>query len=310
MNEIPGSHGQYPSISVVIATYNGAKFLAKQVHSILAQTVFPAEIIVCDDCSTDNTVAILETFKHVPGFKYYQNEQTLGVIENFKKAVSRTAPGNYIALCDQDDIWLPEKLEKSALALLQIDDGLTPAMIYSDLVLIDEHESILNNSVSNEMGQDKYRQCLQTLLFGNFVTGCTVMMNAKMKSYFLQIPDSNKYQHDAWIALIGFTFGKVARLEKGYIQYRKHNHNVTFSAHQKKSRTTRLWLHLTSVFTQNNFLQEPIALVKAFYQAYEEILPDLCKKMMLELIALENASYLNKKIAFERAFKEHWNKRF
>ena len=68
MNEIPGSHGQYPSISVVIATYNGAKFLAKQVHSILAQTVFPAEIIVCDDCSTDNTVAILETFKHVPGF--------------------------------------------------------------------------------------------------------------------------------------------------------------------------------------------------------------------------------------------------
>src|ERR1700741_8897 len=153
-----------PAISVVMTTYNGERFLVQQIESILSQTLPPKEIIVCDDGSSDGTVNILEKYRKSHSIIYHVNEKRLGVVNNFKKAVSFTSPGNYVALSDQDDIWLPEKLERSATALSTIDDGKTPAMIYSDLIVIDQDKNILNGSLNNELGFDKYRHCLSTLL--------------------------------------------------------------------------------------------------------------------------------------------------
>ena len=297
-------------ISVVIATYNGGRFLEQQIQSVLTQTLQPAEIIVCDDDSSDGTIEILEKFSRNTPLRYYRNKTRLGVVENFKKAVSLTSPNNYIALCDQDDIWLPEKLEKSVQALSQIDDGITPAMIYSDLILIDSNEKLLNLSVSNELEHDKYKHCLATLLFGNFVLGCTVMMNGKMKEFFSDIPANKAFNHDAWITLIAFTFGKVSTLAHPYIKYRKHEYNVTFANHKKKNRMERIGNHIRSFFRKTDFLQEQIKLAKAFYNSYQYRLSDDHKKAIEEMWQLENASYVKKKLAFEIAFKDNWIKRF
>src|SRR5450631_4123056 len=110
MNETYPQHdlSHFP-VSVVIATHNGERFLEQQINSILTQTVKAAEIIVCDDDSKDNTIPILEKFSCKGYLTYYRNTKRIGVVENFKKAVSLCLPGTYIALCDQDDIWLPEK---------------------------------------------------------------------------------------------------------------------------------------------------------------------------------------------------------
>lgn len=297
-------------LSVVMATYNGEAYIEQQIHSLLCQTIMPDEIIICDDASTDNTVAIIKQFSSHPKIKYFVNTTRLGVVGNFKKAVALAIPGNYIALCDQDDIWLPEKIERSFIPLACLQCDYLPAMIYSDLVLISSTEEILNPSVDNELGHDKYKHCLQTLLFGNFVLGCTVIMNGKMGEFFADIPENKSFNHDAWITLIAFTFGKVVHLKHPYIKYRNHDNNLTFINHRKKNRIARLSNHILSLFIKTDFLEEEIELVQTFYNQYQDRLSIDDKKMLQNFINLSRRPYLQKKIAFEIAFKNNWIKRF
>ena len=99
-------------ISVAMATYNGEKFIREQLDSILAQTITDWELIVCDDVSTDSTIAILEEYANKDGrIQIHKNKVNLGFKRNFEKAISLCS-GDYIALCDQDDIWKHDKVEK------------------------------------------------------------------------------------------------------------------------------------------------------------------------------------------------------
>ena len=298
-------------ISVVMTTYNGEQFLEQQINSVLLQTLQPSEIIVCDDGSTDDTVKILERFSQHPGFTFYRNETRLGVVENFKKAVSFTTAGNYIALCDQDDIWLPEKLERSLSTLLQIEDPLLPSMVYSDLILIDDHNKIISHSVITELGHHKYRHCLETLLFVNFVLGCTILMNPKMKEFFADIPNNNTYHHDAWIALIAFTFGRIAMLDHPYIKYRKHGRNVTLKGgYRKRNFAKKIKDHTKAIFLKTDLLEVQLSMAGSFYEIYKDRLSAQHKKKITGLLKLTGRSYVRKKMAFEIAFANNWIKRF
>jgi glycosyltransferase involved in cell wall biosynthesis len=297
-------------ISVVMTTYNGAKFLSQQIESLLAQNLQPAEIVICDDCSTDATPDILSRYAGLYGIRYYINDTRLGVIENFKKAVALSAPDNYIALCDQDDIWLPNKLKDSAATLAAIDDGDIPAMTYSNLTIVDEKGTVLNPSLNSSLGFDKFKHCLSTLVFGNFVLGCTVLMNPPMRRLFAQIPDHPAFNHDAWITMIGFTFGKAVSLSGSYVLYRQHATNVTFSRHKDTRRYERILKHLKNIFTDHNYLLDRIALLKEFQKVYASLLTAGQLEDMQVVLDLEKASYLKKKIALEKAFRGRWINRF
>src|SRR5690349_15385572 len=108
-------------ISVAMATYNGAPFLPEQLQSLAAQTLPPFELVVCDDGSTDRTIQILREFATSAPFpvRIHENSERLGFGDNFLKAAA-LCQGDWIAFCDQDDIWLPHKLETVAR---HIDDG-------------------------------------------------------------------------------------------------------------------------------------------------------------------------------------------
>ena len=99
-------------VSIALATYNGAKYLKQQLDSFQAQTCLPDELVVCDDCSKDNTVEILEEFKETASFIVIiiQNESNLGYTGNFEKAISLCS-GNLIFISDQDDVWFNNKIE-------------------------------------------------------------------------------------------------------------------------------------------------------------------------------------------------------
>ena len=297
-------------ISVAMATCNGEKFIGKQIDSILAQTMQPTEIIICDDASTDNTIAILKQYEEKKLIKLYSNDRRLGVIDNFKKAVSLTSDGHYIALSDQDDIWLPQKLEQTHQQLIKIDSGMHPCIVYSDMMMIDENEQHINHSFLNELGLDKYEHSLITLLYANFVAGCTVLMNTKMRELFATIPKNKSFNHDTWIALIAFSIGKAKKLPSPFMLYRKHAHNVSFANHRKKSRLLKAVDHLKSAFVQNDFLNDQIVLVKEFYKHFKDDLSEDNKKVIQQFLKHENKSSLNRKIAFELAFRDKWIKRF
>src|SRR5260370_27009832 len=100
-----------PSISVAMCTFNGARFLPEQLQSIALQTLQPSELVICDDGSTDGTVGILQSFALSARFpvRIFCNQETLGPARNFEKAIG-LCDGEIISLCDQDDVWRPEKL--------------------------------------------------------------------------------------------------------------------------------------------------------------------------------------------------------
>ena len=108
-------------ISLVIPTYNGEKYLREQLDSIYRQTLVPDEVIAVDDRSKDGTVDILKEYADRYGLKYFVNEQNLGYNKNFAKGIS-LASGDYICLCDQDDVWMPEKVETLHKKLIEIEN--------------------------------------------------------------------------------------------------------------------------------------------------------------------------------------------
>ena len=307
MDTIHTSHKVHKTVSVVMATFNGALFLEKQMHSILQQSLMPVSIIICDDGSTDDTVNILKKFSNqYPIIKYFVNEERLGVIGNFKKAVSLASDADFIALSDQDDIWFPDKLEKLCENLSVIDDGQAPAMVYSDLVVIDGNEKILNPSFWNELGHDGYTHNFETLLFGNFVTGCTILMNQPMRNHFARMP-ADVLMHDAWLALIAFSFGKVDVIPEPLVKYRRHNTNAAFLTTYQKKNTIQKWLvHIKLLFTKNDYLKDQLQLVQMFMDAYGNLLKQEQAEKVNTFLQLRNRSYLRKKLLFKTFFKNHW----
>jgi len=186
---------EQPLVSIAMTTYNGEKYLTKQLESIYAQTYKNIEVIICDDCSTDNTINILEEYKRKYGLKYFINSSNLGYIKNFYKAISLTS-GDYIALSDQDDIWLLNKIE------IQMRNIGNYSLICSDLQLIDDNDNIFEKSFKNyqSIKIPSNNNQLKHLLFSNFVTGCTCLFKKEILNDLTNFPDC--IPHDWWLAIL------------------------------------------------------------------------------------------------------------
>ncbi len=287
-------------ISVAITTYNGGLYLDEQILSILCQDLKPAEIIVCDDGSTDDTQQILERYQSNGHLKFYINPARLGLIENFKKAVSLCNADNYIALSDQDDVWLPNKLSKCAAAMVQIEDRQQPCMVYTDLTLVDAEQHIINTSFRNEMGQDKYRHDLLSLLYNNFINGCTILMNRQLHIQFESAPPKIYFNHDGWLGLLAFTFGKVKEIEEPLVLYRKHTNNLSIDNAQKpNNKYLNVYREvLKALKGDDNFLTDQLAAVQEFYKIFKETMPADKKMIFEQFLKLTNKQYLAKKLAY------------
>lgn len=201
-------------ISIAIATYNGDKYLAEQLDSILQQTYSATEIIIIDDCSHDNTWNILQKYANqYPQIKLHQNNANLGACLSFAKAIS-LCNGDYIALADQDDVWLPNKL------LILIDNIGDSLLIHSDAFIVDENLNIFANTFSKGvMNQTNFID----YLFANNVTGCTCMFTRALISKSFPMPEF--YMHDHYLAIAASYLGTIKYLPQPLIYYRQHTAN-------------------------------------------------------------------------------------
>jgi glycosyltransferase involved in cell wall biosynthesis len=299
-----------PPIAVLMATYNGALYLKEQIDSILNQSLQPTIIIVSDDGSEDDTHLILEKYVAEEKITFIKNEIRLGVVGNFVKLLTQLPQGYYFALSDQDDIWHSKKLEECYNALQKIEHQDQPCMVYSDLCLMDAQKNIINRSFRNELGHDKYKHCLETLLFGNFVLGCTTLCNFSLKEYIIGMPIHSSFNHDAWMAMVSYTFGKSYSIDKPLVDYRQHSNNVTIRSHSKKTVINRYVNHIKQLFTKNDFLEDRFTIVDLFYSHYKNSITPQKRIQFQKFLELKNKSYLTKKIAFEIAFYNKWTNRF
>jgi hypothetical protein len=224
-----------PQISVVLCSYNGARFLPKQLASIAEQTLPPFEVIACDDGSNDATIAILESFKAAVSFPIHihRNEKRLGSTRNFEHAM-RLARGNLIALCDQDDQWKPEKLER--LAQILNDEAI--AGVFTDADLIDDASSPMEGTLWSRghlppRAQQLFRQDpVGLLLKQDVATGATMLVRPQVLNLFQTIPE--EWVHDGWLTwMIVLHAAQIGRLElspETLTQYRVHSQQQTGEA--------------------------------------------------------------------------------
>lgn len=206
------------NVSIALCTYNGAKFIEKQINSILEQSYAKiVEIICVDDCSLDDTVSILHKIKRDnPKLIIVENSSNLGYIHNFEKALTLCS-SPFIAISDQDDIWYPTKVEK---LMKRIGDKL---MVYSDTEYIDENEHKVGRKMSDFRQLGECQSCLNFALF-NGVSGHTMIIRKELLS--LALPFNDVVPHDYWLAFHAAKTGSIAYVNEPLVGYRQHSSNV------------------------------------------------------------------------------------
>ena len=205
-----------PVISVSMATYNGEKYLQEQLDSILTQTIPAYEIVIVDDCSTDNTWQILHEYAvNYPQIKIYQNNDNCGVAKTFDCALSMVS-GDYIALADQDDVWVPQKLE---VLVANIGENL---LIHSDAYVVDGTLQIINSSF---LGTKVFTKKNSNYFVFNDVHGCTALIKRELLELALPIPEGF-YLHDHYLAIFAAALKKITYIDQPLIYYRQHDSNV------------------------------------------------------------------------------------
>lgn len=211
-------------LSVALCTYNGSSFIEEQINSILNQSTNVDEIIICDDQSTDNTVSILKKLQtNNPLIHIIENEVNLRSTKNFEKAIS-FCRGDYIFLCDQDDIWKTDKVEKIITIFKQ---NPTAEGIFSNADLVDENNTIFTDKTiwdsvfffENELQKpiDFFDIIAKN---GNIVTGATLCIKKEVKSFI--IPFSEENLHDEWIATLLALRKTLFYSTENLISYRIH----------------------------------------------------------------------------------------
>jgi hypothetical protein len=215
-----------PSVSIALCTCNGEDYLGDQLASFVSQTVLPDELIACDDASTDSTVEILEGFGKAASFpvRIYRNEQRLGPTKNFERATSLRS-GDLVFFCDQDDVWLPQKVN-TLLEALRSNPGAD--YVFSDALIVDETLRPMGYTMWESIGftrgerrRFKRGRQLDVLLKHNVVTGATMAFRAGLKTTILPMPDESI--HDEWIALVASAAGlQGVLIEEPLIKYRQH----------------------------------------------------------------------------------------
>lgn len=213
-----------PSVSVCLATYNGEKYIAEQIESILAQLGSDDELIVSDDGSTDNTTEIISAIKD-SRIKFINNLREHGYTPNFENALQHSTK-EVIFLSDQDDIWEKDKLTE-CLNYLETYD-----FIVHDATIVDSSKNVIGTSFFKE--RKSHRSWLGNLLKFGYL-GCCMAFRRRILERALPFPSNRRLcTHDNWLFLIAKTFYKVGYIDKPLIKYRRHGKNTSTGGFQRK----------------------------------------------------------------------------
>ena len=215
-------------IAILMATYNGEKYICQQIDSILSQTCKDWELYIHDDGSTDNTIAVVESYveKYPNKIHLIDGKSTGGAKYNFFYMFGQVEAPYYMT-CDQDDVWLDKKIELTYDKMLTIENKAdVPCLVYTELRVVDSELNTIADTMSGYQSLDCHKRTINQFILQNSVTGCTMMVNRALRDKMLRITDiDNTIMHDWWAALVAAQFGKTAFIEEPTILYRQHGDN-------------------------------------------------------------------------------------
>lgn len=295
------------AVEILLATYNGEKFLPEQLDSILKQTNQNFRILIRDDHSQDSTVGIIKKYaeKHPDKIFLSLSEKNNGPISSFSYLLEQaTAP--YIMFSDQDDVWFEDKIEKTLKAMKQQESQTsseTPLLVHSDLQVVNAQLKLIDKSYWNFANLAPIKQnSLNRMITQNVVTGCTVMVNRSLAILASPIPQG-VMMHDWWLALVAIAFGKIEQINAPTMLYRQHNRNV-LGAQKFGS-----FCYLTKKLQELNQDDDgKLQQTSMFLKKYHGKLSEFQKLSLLTYLRLKKTSCLKRKflILKHQFYKNGW----
>jgi glycosyltransferase involved in cell wall biosynthesis len=224
-------------IHILLATYNGAEYLQEQLDSIAAQTHRNWALHVADDDSSDSTIDIIDSFSRCHQGKVKRIQFRLRASSpkaNFMRLLREvSSESKYLALCDQDDVWVEHKLEALLTTCKAVEErgGIHPCLVYSDLMVADANLEVRARSFMAQIATRPSRLSFAQLLLENSIPGCSAMLNGALLRLVQDYagPLDDIIMHDWWLALIAMGCGRVGFVQEPLVYYRQHNSNVAGS---------------------------------------------------------------------------------
>lgn len=276
----------FVKIHILLSTYNGEKYLIPQLDSIFSQTYHNFNLFIRDDGSSDNTLDILHTY--IQKHPEYADQivllpnpasSNIGYMNSFWTLLKECSGADYYSFCDQDDVWMPDKLQKAIEFLNKEEDSL-PLLYFSNYYYCNE------NLVPQHKAPDvSLPITLENVLFYTPAFGFSIVINERLRQMMLLTATHNHLPHDGWCQKLAAAFGKIIYNEQCTAYYRRHSNAVTFSYASYKS-AIQNWIKndlLGSAMKENHYI------LTRFYQEYGHLL----KKedaALLKLFAVNKSS--------------------
>ena len=281
-----------PLIEVVMPTYNGVLFIEEQISSIFQQTLRPYRLLVRDDGSTDGTLLLLERLKLIYGS--WLVIMSCGLNKGCKSSINSLlshTTADYVALSDQDDVWLVDKMELAYAEIIRAEtqNGKeVPILIHTDLKIVGSNLEEYYGSFMCRQHLDPFLNSPHCLALTNIVTGCTMLINRPLINKALPIP-SQALVHDWWIALVASVFGKIIYIPISTILYRQHSNNLIGAkglGFNYWSKRLYQWLFYSASGSHTLDAISQINVLQSRYQIRISILPSLISLSKIERIRL------------------------
>lgn len=287
------------TVAICMATYNGEKYIAEQIDSIVKQTYTDWLLFIRDDGSKDNTIEILKkiinekTDKIVliedPDLKGGSSKKNFAAILRW---VTEHYKFQYFMFSDQDDYWLPEKVETAILEVKKIESQKQcPVLVHSDLKVVDADLNVLGESFWDYRKLNPDTRDLAHLLVQNNITGCTMCWNAELNR-LLNISDDAVAMHDWWIALVASCFGNIGYIKEPSILYRQHGDNVVGAT--KVNSLSFIIKRLTGSAHVKETLDMSMTQAEAFAAYYQEMLTAEQRKVIARFADLKHRNKIRK----------------
>lgn len=293
-----------PSVDVLLAVYNGARYLPLLLDSLLAQTFQDFRLVISNNRSTDETGAILDKYREKFSSRLCvlpMPETHLSAHENFAR-VTEAGDAPYAMYADADDFWHPDKIETTLQAMQAGERQYgpdVPLLVHSDLRVVDENLHCLSPSFWRYQFVDPRRTELRQLILQNCVTGCTTMLNRALFDLGRPIP-ADACVHDHWYALVASAFGRIVPIPQPLIEYRQHAANVTGA---KKWGVPYVVGRARNLYAENGARQtidRNILQAGAFLARYEGRLSPTQRKIVENFAAIRRRGAVGRRVSLVR----------
>ena len=280
-------------VAILMSTYNGEKYLREQIESLQKQTFKKWELFIRDDGSTDNTISVINKLQVKDSRIHFLNDKKIQLrpMKSFLYLLSNVSADFYF-FCDQDDYWLPEKLD----LMLKVGKLDKPQLVYCGLKCVNQNLIPLKNDFENMMGTIwGYSRFI-----GNDMPGCVMMFNSKLRN--IAISSTKTYEgivmHDWWIALIAQTFGTIKFLNKRLVLYRQHGNNSIGAG--KNGNLMRKMLQRGVIKKQKKLVYQTYNQSVVFFNTFKNQLPKANKAFLEDYINSPQKGLLYRDTLFKK----------